>query len=122
MGKPLLSSYASGKSVWFQPPLGRPSHFVLRLHPAAFVLIPASRLKLEHCCSFPVSQCMRFCCFPLLLISQLLGLLNSSIELPNIGFLFCLGPDVGTHTSFMVSGSGSRDSFLNCCNSKVCHD
>lgn len=53
--RPLLSCpYASGKSLWFQPPLGRHSYHVLRPCPTPFVLIPVSRLKLEHC-SFPVS-------------------------------------------------------------------
>lgn len=47
--RPLLSSpYASGKSPWLQPPLGRHSYHVLRPHPAAFILIPVSRLKIEH--------------------------------------------------------------------------
>ena len=53
--RPLLSSpYASGKSLWFQPPLGTHSYHILRPYPTAFVLILVSRLKLEHCC-FPVS-------------------------------------------------------------------
>lgn len=53
--RPLLSSpYASGKSLWFQPPLGTHSYHILRPYPTAFVLILVSRLKLEHC-SFPVS-------------------------------------------------------------------
>ena len=53
--RPLLSSpYASGKSLWFQSPLGTHSYHILRPYPTAFVLILVSRLKLEHC-SFPVS-------------------------------------------------------------------
>ena len=59
----LSSPYASGKSPWLQPPLRKHSYHVLRPYPAAFILIPVSRLKIEHC-SFLVSQCMRFCCFP----------------------------------------------------------
>ena len=50
----LSSPYASGKSLWFQPPLGMHSYHILRPYPTAFVLILVSRLKLEHC-SFPVS-------------------------------------------------------------------
>lgn len=107
--KPSFSSpYACGKFLCCQPLLCRPSHLVLRPPFINFVLIPSPSLKLEHYYSHCVSKCTRHTS-PLLLISQLLGLLNFSIsELPNICLLFHLDPYIGSHTSLMVSGSGSE--------------
>ena len=68
--RPLLSCpYASGKSLCFQPPLGRHSYHVLRPCPTPFVLIPVSRLKLEHC-SFPVPSLDSLPFSPLLLFKD----------------------------------------------------